>query len=85
MFVANQRRAVSFQQIPAAIVFQNLHLLNGYLVEFYEAFALRHTVVDEHGIDILHVREADELVYDGIVSNVAFLFRIRSWANLLAF
>ena len=26
--------SISFQQIPSAITFQHLHLLNGYLVEF---------------------------------------------------
>ncbi len=37
------------------MVFQYLHLLNGNLIELYEALALRNTIVDEHSVDILHV------------------------------
>ena len=46
---------VLFQQIPAPIIFQYLHLLDCYLIEFHEPFALRYTVVDKDCIDILHI------------------------------
>ena len=68
--------AVLLQQPPAAVVFQHLHLLDGYPIELHEAFALRHTVVDEHGVDVLHVREADEFIDGGIVADIAFQVRI---------
>ena len=61
----------SFQQFSFTIVFQYLHLLNGYLVELHESFALGHTVVDEYGIDIFHVREANKLIDGGIVTDIA--------------
>jgi len=42
-----------FQQLPALVIFQYLHLVNGNLIEFDKAFTLWHTIVDKHGIDIL--------------------------------
>ena len=60
--------------ISPTVPLQYLHLLDCNLVELYQAFALRHTVVDKDGIDILHVREADEFVDSGIVADVAFQF-----------
>ena len=63
---------VSFQQFPTAIVFKYLHLLDGNLVELHKTFALGHTVVDEYGVDVLHVRQADEFVDGGVVADVAF-------------
>ena len=41
-----------FQQFPAFIILQHLHLLDGNLIEFDESFALWHTIVDRHSIDI---------------------------------
>ena len=35
---------------------QYLHLLDSNLIEFYKPFALRNTLIDKHGIDILHIR-----------------------------
>ena len=37
---------LSLQQVPIAISFQDLHLLDGYLIEFYEALTLRNAIVD---------------------------------------
>lgn len=64
---------MSFQQLPVAAVatLQHAHLLYGNLVEPYEAFALRQTLADEHGIKVLHVRETDKLIDGGIVADVA--------------
>jgi hypothetical protein len=42
----------SLQQLPALVIFQYLHLVNGNLIEFDKAFTLWHTVVDEHSIDV---------------------------------
>ena len=41
------------------------------MVELYESFTLRYSIVDRHGIDVFHIREADELVDSGIVTDVA--------------
>ena len=35
-------------------------MLNSYLVELHEAFALGNAIVDEDSINILHVRETDD-------------------------
>ena len=69
--ISDVRHLGLFQQFPALIVFQHLHLLDGNPIEFDEPLALWHTVVDEHGIDVLHIREADEFVNCGIVADVA--------------
>ncbi len=61
---------ISLQQLPVIIPFQYLHLLDGNLVEFYQALTLRHSVIDENGIDVLHIREADEFVDGSIVANI---------------
>ena len=47
------------------------HLLYCDLVQFFEAFALRESVVYQHRVDVLEVRQADELVYLGVVAHVA--------------
>ena len=67
---------ISLQQLPVAISFQDLHLLNGYLVELYESFALRHSVIDENSVYILHIRKAYQFIYSSIVADVAFQFWI---------
>ena len=43
------------QQISFFIALQYLHLLNGDSIELYKSFTLRHLLVDEYGIEILHV------------------------------
>ena len=45
--------------------------MDGNAVEAHEAVALRYALVDEHGIDVLHVRQTDEFVHGGIVADVA--------------
>ena len=58
-FVVPLLAAVLFQQFPTTIVFQNLHLLDGNLIEPNESFTLWHTIINQYCIDVLHVREAD--------------------------
>jgi len=50
------------KKIPITISLQNLHLLDSYLIEFNKPFALWYSVVDKHGIDILHIRQAYQFV-----------------------
>ena len=50
-----ERYCLLFQKISPTVPLQYLHLLDCNLVELYQAFALRHTVVDKDDIDILHV------------------------------
>ena len=69
-----ERYCLLFQKISPTVPLQYLHLLDCNLVELYQAFALGHSIVDKDGIDILHVREADEFVDGGIVADVAFQF-----------
>ena len=45
-----------FKDYPAVVVFQDTHLMNGNFVQFYQSFWLRNTLVDEHSIQVLHVR-----------------------------
>ena len=66
---------VLFQQFPIFIPFQHLHLLNGYLIEFDKTFSLWHSVIDQYGIDILHIREADEFVNGSIITDIPFQLR----------
>jgi len=47
-----------------------LHLVDGNLIKFYESLTLRHTIVDENRIEVLHVRKADELVDGGIIADI---------------
>ena len=46
----------------------NTHLIDGYLIEPYKAFALWHSLINENGIDILHICQANEFV-DGSLAN----------------
>ena len=59
-------------QVFLVYVFQKLHLLNGYPVKADKPFVLRQAIVDENGIQILHIREANQLVDTGIVAHVSF-------------
>ncbi|ADV43320.1 hypothetical protein Bache_1313 [Bacteroides helcogenes P 36-108] len=59
-------------QILLVYVFQKLHLFYGYPIEAEKPLMLRDAVVDEDGIQILHIREANQLVDIGIVAHVAF-------------
>ena len=46
-------------EFSVIITFQHLHLLNGNLIQLYQSLALGQALVDEHGIEILHIRQAD--------------------------
>ena len=63
-----------FQQLSVAAigVLQHAHLPDGYPVEFDEPFSLRHALSDEYGIEVFHVRQADQFVDGGIIADVAF-------------
>ena len=60
------------KKIPITIPLQDLHLLDGNLIEFYKPFSLWNTIIDKHGIDILHIRQAYQFVDGGIVTDIAF-------------
>ena len=47
-----------------------IHLLDGNLIQLDKPFALWHTIVDKNGVDIFHIREADEFVNGGIVADI---------------
>ena len=64
------------QQSPPLIVLQHSHLLDGNLVELDQSFALWQLLVDEEGVEIFHVGEADDLVDGCIVTNVSFLLGV---------
>jgi hypothetical protein len=50
---------VSAQQLPVFDFLQYAHLPDGDFVQLYQAFALREFFVDEYGVDVFHVREAN--------------------------
>ena len=60
------------KKIPITIPLQDLHLLNSNLIEFYKPFALWYSIIDKHGIDILHIRQAYQFVDGGIVTDITF-------------
>ena len=60
------------KKIPIAIPLQHLHLLDGNLIEFNEPFTLGHPIIDKHSVDILHIWQAYQFVYGGIVAYIAF-------------
>ena len=51
-------------------------MLNGDLVQLLEALGLGNPIIDHHGVDVLHVGDADELVDGSVVALVAFERRI---------
>ena len=52
-------------------------MLDGDFVQLFQPLRLGNSVVDHHGVDVLHVGDADELVDRGIVTLVAFQRWIR--------
>ena len=44
------------QHFALAVVFEYAHLLNGYLVEPYQTVGLRYALIDEHSIEVFHIR-----------------------------
>ena len=49
-----------------------MHLLDGNLIEFHKPFTLGNSIIDKHGIDILHIRQTYQFVDVRIVTDVAF-------------
>ena len=50
--------------------------MNSDSIELYESFTLGHLLVDEYGIEILHVGQTNQLVDGGIITDIAFQIRI---------
>lgn len=59
------------QQIPSATRRKNAHLLYGDLVQSLETLRLRDAFVYHNGIDTLHIGDANQLVYCGVVTLIA--------------
>ena len=87
MFVLNRPNAVdtfssltsrrgtiilSFQNMFAFHILQYGHLLDGYLVEFLETFALRQTFVDKDRIEVLHITPTNRLVNRRVDAYISF-------------
>lgn len=51
--------------------------MNGYLIQFYKPLRLRHTVLNENGIDVFHIRQTDKLIDSSIIAYVTFQIRVR--------
>ena len=66
----------SFKSLDPNIPRQKPHLLDGDLVQLAEPLCLRHLLLDEQGIQIFQIGEANELRHIRIVSNIAFLVRM---------
>ena len=45
--------------------------MDSYLVELDKPLVLWHALFDEYGIEILHVRQANQFVDSGIISDIA--------------
>ena len=67
---------LSFQNMLALNVLKHGHLLDGYLVEFLETFALRHAFMYKDGIQILHITQANQLVNRCVVADITFVLRM---------
>ena len=61
-----------FQQFPTFSIFQHLHLLNCNLIEFDKPFALRHSIINQYSIDVLHIREANQFIDSSVVTDIPF-------------
>ena len=46
--------------------------MNGDLIQFEETLSLRYVLSDEHGIKVFHVRQADQFVDGGVITDVTF-------------
>jgi hypothetical protein len=68
---------VSSQQFPVFHVLQYAHLPDGDSVQLYQPFAPGKSFVDEYGVDVFHVREANQPVDSGAVADVAFQVGVR--------
>ena len=67
---------LSFQNMFALHIFQHGHLLDGNLVEFLEAFALRHAFMYKDRIQVLHVAQTNQLVNRCVVAYITFVLRV---------
>ena len=67
----------SFQQFSVIIsTFENTHLMDGNLIQFHQSLGLRHSLLNEHRIDVLHIGKAYKLVDGGVIADVSFEVRI---------
>ena len=70
------KQSLLFQQMSIIAVFQNIHLMNGDFVKFFQSVALWNAFVNQDRVDIFHIWYAYKLIYGGIVSDVTFRLRI---------
>lgn len=62
-----------FQQLSIVIaIFQHSHLMDGDLVQLHKSLALRHALLDENSIEVLHIRQTYKLVDCCIIAYVTF-------------
>lgn len=55
MMPFKEAASCSFQKFSLILItFENTHLVNGNLIQFYQSFRLRHFLLNEHSIEILH-------------------------------
>ena len=45
------KRTYLLQKISSTSILENLHLLNGNLIEFYQSLRLRHSIIDKHSVE----------------------------------
>lgn len=62
-----------FQQLAGIDFREYAHLLNGYLVQPFQALGLGQSAFNEDGVQVFHVGETDELIDGGVIANVAFI------------
>jgi hypothetical protein len=55
---------------------EQLHLLDGHLVEPAEAIRLSKAFFNPHGIEIFEVGQAYQLTYGGVIADIAFLIGV---------
>lgn len=68
---------MSLQQSPlGGVGGKDAHLMDGDFVQALEALRLRDAVFDHNRVEVLHVREADELVDRRMVALIALQIRI---------
>ncbi|MDR9373912.1 MAG: hypothetical protein RI565_03520 [Schleiferiaceae bacterium] len=55
---------------------EQLHLLDGHLVEPEEAIRLSKAFFNPHGIKVFQVGQAYQLTYVGVIADIAFLLEV---------
>ena len=73
----NLRALLLFHQFPPIHIRQHSHLLDGNPVQFQQTLLLIHTFLDENGIQVFHVRKADQFIDRGIIPNITLQIRMR--------